>query len=1407
MKNKSAANKPSIKFSEIRALEGRQDKGFEELCVQLFHELSGEKLSQIDRVEGRGGDGGVEAIASTESDQKIGLQTKFFHQLGVSQWSQIDDSVTTAIEKHPELARYLVCVPLDRTPGQLAKWTKLQVRWTLLNPNMAVEWAGFSELMGYLVKPGVSYLLTYWFDCPAFSVEWVSKQTEVAISQLHDRYTPKLHQKTSAEVELWLRTASNIAVANHRKLCSQLVIAWRSTVKEFLVEARVPRIVEPLERLEQVHQRMLECLQGGDLLKQRLDLAESLADLQKEADSSLDALFPESSGSDRQSDREKRGEFYRKSELQAASEIADKVERAISHFLEAQQQAIWILKGEAGSGKSHLLASLARSILSEGRPCLLLIGERFASNTVLASQIPSLVDWQWTMRELLACLSTQASVDGRCAILMIDAINESPPRGLWRRELQQLVTLVGEFPQVKLIVSCRSDCLDLSIPQGIVTASNSITHRGFDLEFNAAVQAYFDGYKVVTQQFPNMSSEFKNPLFLKTLCEAFQGRVLPRGPLSFVRVLAEWENRIAEDIERKIDCPRNATKRAVAEIISLLALTGAKRSFAELVESICQRHFPSPMASNSLYRHLNSEGLLQEIETPSGLQVRLQYERFSDVCIAQVSLQEVKSKHHWLELWKSNILPRLIDEKSLDWSASPQLFAYALLLPGAVEVELVESPISFAIRDEWARARAKESIWTAWLDALAWRIIAPTNTRIVHLFLLWANAQQNIRAVLERLLEFSCMPAHPLNADFLHSRLIAWELPRRERTWTIPLAHENPTDQTGESIIAPFLQWADASAGNASDEQVRLAAVVLLWLTSSPSRELRKLATDTAIRILVASSSGAVCIQLLKGFWDVNDPYVKERLLAVMAGVVPYLDSSQSTQIAKFIFEKFWQREEVEPHILQRDYAGFIVRHACASGSLSNDHLKMIDRGIVKEKPVVWPEAKVQLYEANVAYGTIKRSLTPEEIGHYGDFGRYEMGSAVHQFVDSSRAESETRGLAQGEHNARFARCYIWQRIIELGWTPEFYSDFERGLGYSGRGNSDKKVERISKKYQWIGLHEYLGHLSDSLLFRNWNDESHPLRGAWELSVKDYDPDGALGVWDDTKDDVDSTDSWWNFDNPIIANDTIEEKAIWVESSFQPFEPYLSMRHENQRWIVLHTHLNFDEELGFGRERFKSAQMSQWIDVRAFLIPKSKLKAQLKILRGIDFYGDGVDVPGVRQCGISEYPWHPAFTEVDENCRNNETWIRGAKQRLFLPVCEISDDAKTVPLPAPTLYHEIGDVLGEPLSAPRLNSLREMEVSANSGRIIFKGSTHKDRTFRVDEESIIQYLKAHDYALVWAVLSEKSAWDGYSHAAGLARQSAVYVFGEDGNISGGHSVFVATKERITEKVVSIRGVP
>lgn len=1386
MTGKDASSQPELRFSEIRPMEGKQSQGFEELCFQLMPLLVGEHLVSVSRVEGRGGDGGVEAVATTVSGSEVGLQCKYFISLSDVQWRQIDKSVRTLIGKHPKVLRYLVCVPLNRTPGEITKWNSWTIKWRELAPALEVEWVGLSELLGHLLKPDASHLRTYWFSCPEFSIGWVAAQTQTAIRQLHDRYTPRLHQLTSAEERLEFLIASPGARAAHRKQCSELVVVWRHVLKDLPDEIKKLKVSADLTELQAAFDAMVMAMREGDLVAQRDELVGSLGVLGEKAEKLVEDIFP--------GERPYPGpywEFRHSSKLDDALTQTAQLIKAVSIYVNAHRLLPWVVTGEAGSGKSHLFADLATKLLAEGRACLLLVGERFASNATLAEQTPDLVNWSWSMRDLLACLSTHATITGQASILMVDAINESPIRGLWRRELLQFTTLIAEYPGVRLLVSCRSDCLESSLPPDLLNEDNTIRHHGFDLRFHEAVQAYFDGYHVRSHQYPTANPEFRNPLFLKTLCEAYRGKTLPLGVVTFVGVLAAWEDRVAENIEQKLDCSKRATQKAIDEIVQALARSSAKRIAADDAERICLKHFPEQRVSRSLYRHLNSEGLLQEVESQGETVVRLQYERFSDVRVAQMALKNITSRSQWLTHWQRVLLPSRMDGEGLDWGAESELTAYALLLPDAVGVELVECPIGDAVRKEWARQHAKRILWGAWLSALPWRVLPFDDRRIPHLFSVWAKQADDLHQVWERLFQFACIPRHPLNADRLHRDLIQLSLPVREQKWTVPLAKEDPDDQT-DGVVGPFLYWADAAVGKASEEQVRLAAQVLLWLTSSPNRALRDRATDVVIRMLAACpQAGLVCTQLLDEFWLVDDPYVKERLLAAMCGVLPHLDKLNAQPIAEFVLTRFWQVEEIPPHILQREYAAFVVRHACETGLLPKKHLALLDRRCQKPKPTVWTEAQVDVYDKDPAFGSIAHSLRPEEMGWYGDFGRYVMGSAVHRFQDDERAEPETKGMGRGgeEHDARFARRYIWQRIIELGWTPARFAEFEQSLGYSSRMSHGKRIERISKKYQWIGLYEYLGHLSDALLFREWGGAARPLRGAWELHERNYHPELAFGIGQKWNTSSDSLPSWWAVESPIPTLHLVAEKRSWVQSEFKSFEPYLRIDEEQRRWVVLHTHLNFDENLGFGVERFTSAQMSQWIDVRAFLIPKAELSKRLAVLRSESFYGDGCDVPKASQCWVSEYPWHPSFQEVDEYCRDNHTWFRGRKGKgFYLPVCEISDDDRSVMLPAPSLHRDLGQMFGKPLTAPRLTETGFMEIFDQSGRCVIKACGRSGPVLLIDEVVLEKYLTARGLVLAWAVLSEKSAWNGSMHVGGLANQSAVYVLERNGRISGGHAV-------------------
>lgn len=1381
---------PDIRFPDIRPLDGKQSQGFEELCFQLLPWLIGETLVGLSRVDGRGGDGGVEAIAKTASGLDVGLQCKYITSLSDVQWRQIDKSVRTVIDKHPEVLRYLVCVPLNRTPGQIRKWDSLLSDWRGLAPSLAVEWVGASELFEHLLKPEASHLRTYWFSCPEFSADWVTAQTQTAIRQLHDRYTPSLHKPTSAEERLEFLAASPKAKDFHRNQCSELVAVWRHALKSLSDEIKKQNATANLAELLAAFDAMLVDMREGDLVAQRDELVAALGKLGEKTEQSVQELFP--------GERPSPGPYWsfrRDSRLDDGLEKTARLIKSLSSYFQAQRQIPWVLTGEAGTGKSHLLADLAKKLLVEGRACLLMVGERFATDSPLVNQIPALLNWGWSLGDLLACLSAHAAISGRVSLLMVDAINEPRGSALWRRELLALSAFISEYPGVRLLVSCRSDCLDSSLPPDVLNEHNTIRHNGFDLQFHEAVQAYFEGYQVISPQFPTLNPEFQNPLFLKTLCGAYKGKTLPLGVATFVGVLDAWEARVVEDIEQKLDCPRRATQRAIEEIVLALARSDAKRISADAAEELCRKQFSDQRASHSLYRYLNSEGLLQEVEAQGETVVRLQYERFSDVRIAQMVLKGIASKPQWLAHWTKVFLPSRMDGDGLDWDAEPELTAFALLLPEAIGMELVECPVSLVVRSDWARRQAKNILWDAWLGALPWRALAPTDEKIPRFFAVWANKADDVRQVWEKLFQFACIPDHPLNADFLHKHLNKLDLPARELQWTVSLAKEDPDDQIDGSVVGPFLYWVDAAVGKASDEQVRLAVQVLLWMTSSPNRELRDRATDVAIRSLAASQQAEeVCTHLLENFWEVNDPYVKERLLAVMCGVLPALSSSNAKPIAELVLRRFWLVDAVEPHLLQREYAAFVVRHACEAGLLSREYLELLERGPHKSKPVVWTEEQVDTYAQDTGYGEVLRSLVPEEMGNYGDFGRYVMGTAVHQFADDERAESSTKGLFRGnkEHDARFARRYIFQRVTELGWTPDRYSEFERGLGYSSRIGGEGRIERISKKYQWIGFHEYLGHLSDSLMYKEWGADLRPLRGAWELHCRNYDPGLALGNAHSGHSRIGVQPSWVAI-NPIVAVETGEEKTAWVQSPFESFNPYLTLNYEGTAWVVLHTHLNFEEALGFGKEQSTSGQMSQWVDVRAFLIPNSKVREKQSLLTRLDFYGDGCDLPKVSQCWTSEYPWHHAFQEADASCIANDTWFRGLDEEgLFLPVCEIVDDDRSVLLPAPTLYRELSEVLGRALSAPRVTAGGRVDICDTTGHTVFKAMKQGGSVLLVDQSALMRYLTARNLTLVWGVLSEKSAWNGSQHVGGLANQSAVYTLKEDGTVSGKHTVRNAT---------------
>lgn len=109
-----------IDFKKIRSTPKNQNDSFEALAVQLFRSSYHPPAeSTFISLRGDGGDGGVEAYFRLYDETIIGVQAKYFFQLGDSELRQIKASFETALANHPKLSEYWIYIPFDLT-GRVA---------------------------------------------------------------------------------------------------------------------------------------------------------------------------------------------------------------------------------------------------------------------------------------------------------------------------------------------------------------------------------------------------------------------------------------------------------------------------------------------------------------------------------------------------------------------------------------------------------------------------------------------------------------------------------------------------------------------------------------------------------------------------------------------------------------------------------------------------------------------------------------------------------------------------------------------------------------------------------------------------------------------------------------------------------------------------------------------------------------------------------------------------------------------------------------------------------------------------------------------------------------------------------------------------------------------------------------
>ena len=1169
---------PAIDFRVIRTHHGSQHSGFEELVCQLAALETPASLAF--HRKGAGADAGLECYRVEADGTETGWQAKYFFEFGSSEGSQLKESFDNAVLHHPELALFIVSMPFNLPDGRVANRKSQKDRWNdwvaarakaILPRVVTIELWDETQLIERLTRTDPRYAgrRRYWFDLLHFTPDWFQTRFDITRAALGKRYTPELNIELPVRrglfaiardptfIEDLCELADDIDAARHRgaddiaKLladgpaaapASGLDAAFRAISLSIRTSTMGPADIIPfdlwLQAVDQASTTLGSC-------------AAEVWNLRSQSAGDRDPI--------------QRGHHYINQLYEALHTVTESINRHEARLANAHRL---LVTGEAGVGKSHLLADVAHHHIKHGYPAVLVVGGSFVDGEIWRQVRDQLGLTTVSPDELLGALDAAGEAAGTRALIMIDAINERGGIAIWKDRLAAFLATADRFQHVAVVLSCRTTFLPYIVADIDENVLPRLPHPGFAGRAAEAAQRYLDQRGIVRMAAPNLSPEFENPLFLRTCCDALERRgesELPRGLAGVSGVFDFYFGAVSEAITARMGLfPRlRIIEQALSGITAAMVAARSGHLQMNAVHALLEGLHPSQnKAEQSLFFQLENEGVLTVEPEVDGQviteMVRFTFERLSDHCIAQALLDaEVIANDPATAFAQGSALrDYVMGQNAYRFAGIAE--AFAVQLPERYGIELLD-----LIDDECA---AYDHL-PAFRSSLLWRRQDAFSARTVEL--LEENADRLEDDLwLDTMIAVATEPANAFNADHLDRWLRPMTLPERDELWSVRATYHARDEG---NAIDTLIQWVLVNGLKPIEEaRARLAAVTLAWLTTLSHRAVRDMATKALAVLLVRRRELAA--QLIADFGRLNDAYVVDRVLAAAYGAATRSHSNEGLgAMADAANAAVFADSTISPHALIRDHARGIIELAAHRGVLPAS--VSLDRA----RPPYPAGAPIELIDDATLAGYVQTygsgsSFHDDIIGSAvedGDFARYEIDPLANQFLELPREEV-------GRSNE--ARYDEWSARAIAGKIE--------------REDALKELIRLSGQLKAMP-YDFNFYLDDR---RNQADANTAKDGPTRDEVE-KERDAAAAAFRALLDEAEQRD----FD--IYAEGWVE-RAMW-DSDAQPNHPNIS--HDiARRWVGWRAH-----DLGWTPARFAVAERNmQGGDRRDHLIERIGKKYQ-----------------------------------------------------------------------------------------------------------------------------------------------------------------------------------------------------
>lgn len=1081
----------------LRSWRGSLEGAFEELCCQLAAYEQRPPGSSF--VRKGTPDAGVECLWWLPTGDEWGWQAKFFlSPPDANQWHQLDESVNKALEKHPRLTLYTICLPVDRQDPRvdhqkwfMDRWNDHVEKWRTWATarGMAVEFSywGDHEIWERLTREEHRGRRFFWFNEESFSRQWFASRIAEAVANAGPRYSPELNVDLpisrlfdglgrTPDFHLRIKVLYGKIKRAHANASSKKA-EDNAKAKFHSLRDTLGSLRSLIEIIEQTEFNHIDWNSIGELASKSDRLAweciSSLEDAARKGKEKAAAAGDQPASRQQEEFGYERHQLYQlRADLGALHELAESHEALLSNV-----RAL-LLVGGAGTGKTHLFCDVANRRANSDLPTILLLGGQFSDEEPWL-QITRLLGLSCTREEFLGALEAAAESRGSRVLILIDALNEGQGKKLWGKHLAGMLTTLSRYSRVGIGVSVRTSYENTVIPAGFTPHRLvRVVHPGFADHEYEATRAFFHHFGIERPTVPILVPEFQNPLFLKLFCQGLKNRGLTQVPHGFEGITAIFEC-FVESVNEKLSRPEHLdfdpkaqiVHKAIDTVAQMMAETRRAWLPREDAQAAVNVFLPRDSYEQSLFRNLLSEGVLTEdrfrlADDNWREGSYFAYERFTDHLVVKHLLGKYLDPVNPLQSFlPDQPLGNLVKDEPTCWQNRGFIDALSVQLPERIKRELVEVAPSCARFRPFREAFVESLIWRS-TDAFTDATLQYVNQEV-------AQHKDTHDAFLNALLMVAANPNHPYNADFLHKHLMELGMADRDAWWSVFL-HEQYGEHGAVDRLVDWA-WSADDKSHIADKSLRLCSMAVAWFLTTSNRFLRDRATKALVSLL--GNRIHVLRQIIREFLGTNDPYITERLFAAAYGCAMRNTTAAATaELAEDVYNWIFRDGEPPPHILVRDYARGVVEVALWRGAkLDIDRAKL--RPPFKSE---WP-SEIPAKEELKTWGKWEKEMPDEEwarvhlyesVMGFEDFARYIIGTNSSFFEWSSRRLGEPRKASRKEIYETFVQSLTdrqqesWNRYQTIRANADLYrrlDDAERRETF-GRELSEQDFNRAIER-------------------------------------------------------------------------------------------------------------------------------------------------------------------------------------------------------------------------------------------------------------------------------------------------------------------------------------------------------